>query len=290
MRLPGTDSARWGWYRHHMASTERAASHERLQDLAPAIAASRQIVPPPIPAIDSLFATIVEASFDLLDELGELSLALYLHAPHDDQPQFFIRRPDLAHRSPTDTFRLMHTVTMLSNGRKPVAAFRHGDLDGHYVRTTGPHSDGLYVFGGIQRAEVARRITSVAQAFAHVLHQFHLDDESMAIDDAPLISIEAVDSAMRVEATVIRDGLEFVGSSTAADPDEAVARAVIDAIAPGYDFDEIRTLQLDSRSAVLAVLRDERRMLRLGLAISSGDLIRTAALATRRAIVDQPAD
>jgi len=237
-----------------MASTERAASHERLQDLAPAIAASRQIVPPPIPAIDSLFATIVEASFDLLDELGELSLALYLHAPHDDQPQFFIRRPDLAHRSPTDTFRLMHTVTILSNGRKPVAAFRHGDLDGHYVRTTGAHSDGLYVFGGIQRAEVARRITSVAQAFAHVLHQFHLDDESMAIAD------------------------------------EAVARAVIDAIAPGYDFDEIRTLQLDSRSAVLAVLRDERRMLRLGLAISSGDLIRTAALATRRAIVDQPAD
>ena len=65
---------------------------------------------------------------------------------------------------------------------------------------------------------------------------------------------------------------------------------MIDAIAPGYDFDEIRTLQLDSRSAVLAVLRDERRMLRLGLAISSGDLIRTAALATRRAIVDQPAD
>lgn len=271
-----------------MASTERAASHERLQDLAPAIAASRQIVPPPIPAIDSLFATIVEASFDLLDELGDLSLALYLHAPHDDQPQFFIRRPELAHRSPTDTFRLMHTVTMLSNGRKPVAAFRHGDLDGHYVRTTGPHSDGLFVFGGIQRAEVARRITSVAQAFSHVLHQFHLDDGSASISDAPHIAIEAVDSAIRVEATVISDGVEFSGTSTATDPDEAVARAVIDALAPDYDFDEIRTLQLDNRSAVLAVLRDEHRMLRLGLAISSGDLIRTAALATRRAIVNQP--
>ena len=66
-----------------------------------------------------------------------------------------------------------------------------------------------------------------------------------------------------------------------------MARAVIDAIAPDYEFDEIRTLELDNRSAVLAVLRDERRMLRLGLAISSGDLIRTAALATRRAILNK---
>jgi hypothetical protein len=270
-----------------MASTERAASHERLQNLAPVIAASQQVVPPPIPAINSLFSTIVEAAFDLLDELGELSLAVYLHAPHDDQPQFFIRRPDLGLRSPTETFRLMHTVTMLSNGRKPVAAFRHGDLDGHYVRTTGAHSDGLFVFGGIQRTEVARRITSVARAFSHVLHQFHLDDDPDVVHEAPLISVEAVDTAMRVEATIVTDGVEFVGSSTAANPDEAVARAVIDAIAPDYEFDEIRTLELDNRSAVLAVLRDERRMLRLGLAISSGDLIRTAALATRRAILNK---
>lgn len=271
-----------------MASTERAASTDRLHDLAPAIAATREIVPPPIPAIDSLFATIVEAAFDLLDELGDLGLAIYLHAPHDDQPLFFARRPQLASLSPTDTFRLMHTITMLSNGRKPVAAFRHGDLDGHYVRTSGERSDGLFVFGGIQRPEVARRITSVAQAFSHVLHQFHLDEGDDPVTDAPIITIDAVDAAMRVEATVSIDGEEHVGSSSASDPDEAVARAVIDAIAPDYDFDEIRTLDLGRRSAVLAVLRDERRMLRLGLAISSGDLIRTAALATRRAIDGQP--
>ena len=80
---------------------------------------------------------------------------------------------------------------------------------------------------------------------------------------------------------------EVVGASSASEPDEAVARAVMQAIAPHYLFDEIRTIDLGNRSAVLAVLRDERRQIRLGLAISAGDPIRTTALATRRAITQR---
>ncbi len=237
--------------------------------------------------IDQLFESIVEASFDLIEELGDITLNLYLHAPHDDQPSLFVRRPYLRSLDPSHTFRLMHTVTMLSNGRKPTAAFRHGELDGHYVRTTGRRSDGLFVFGGIQRKDIAQRITSICQAFARVLHQFHLDDDPDEVHTtAPTVVIEARGADIHVAATVRDSGEddEWIGTAIAASPNEAVARAVIDAVGPGYEFDEVRTLDVGQRSAVLAVLRDSQGLLRLGLAISAGDLVRTTALAARRAI------
>ncbi len=235
--------------------------------------------------VDRLFETLVEASFDLIEELGSIDLAVYLHAPHDDQPLLFVRHPELAMLSPSQTFRLMHTVTMLSNGRKSTAAFRHGDLDGHYVRTIGPKSDGLYVFGGIQPADRARRITSITRAFARVLHQFHLDDDDPV--EVPTVNLETAANHVRAEATIRIGHDEVIGTSSAAAPGEAVARAVMQALAPHYLFDELRTIDLGRRTAVLAVLRDERRQLRLGLAISSGDIIRTTALATRRAITQR---
>ena len=235
--------------------------------------------------VDQLFETIVEASFDLIEELGDITCNLYLHAPHDDQPLLYIRRPFLRTLTPSQNFRLMHTVTMLSNGRKQTAAFRHGDLDGHYVRTSGPRSDGLFVFGGIQRKDIAQRITSICRAFAQVLHQFHLDDDPDEVHAvAPTVMIQARGGDIHVDVTVRDAGQAWTGTAVAASPNEAVARAVMDAVGPGYTFDEIRTLDVGRRSAVLAVLRDEHGHLRLGLAISAGDLVRTTALATRRAI------
>lgn len=268
-----------------MVRVDADESTESGSSFSPAVAPDRGVAHEPVAPVEQLFSTIVEAAFDLIEELGTIDLCLYLHAPHDDQPLLFIRNPKLPLLGPSQTFRLMHTVTMLSNGRKPTAAFRHGDLDGHYVRTTGTHSDGLFVYGGIQPQEVARRITSVAQAFSRVLHQFHLDDDPDVTDaSAPLVSLSTDGSGVHIEATV-REGDGFsVGKATAQAASEAVALAVMDAVAPLFEFDEIRTLDLGRRSAVLAVLRDEHRFLRLGLAISAGDLLRTTALATQRAI------
>ena len=55
----------------------------------PVIAGAREVVTDRVPPVQQLFATIVEASFDLIDELGHISLCLYLHAPHDDQPSLY---------------------------------------------------------------------------------------------------------------------------------------------------------------------------------------------------------
>lgn len=236
------------------------------------------------PQIDQLFATLVEAAFDLLEEMGDISLCVYLHVPHSDQPLLFSRSPELATLTPTDTFRLMHTITMLSNGRKPVAAFRHGQLSGHYVRTSGTSSDGLFVFGDIQDAETAKRLTGVSRAFARVLHQFHLDEDAPL--DSPLLSVDQHGNLTNVGVSVEHNGRTLQGTAVAYSPEEAVAKAVIIAVGPGHRFDNLRTIDVGTRSAVLVVAHDPSGSLRLGLAISGGDILQTTAVATMRALVD----
>ncbi len=267
-----------------MSSPERVSAPTRTGLLAGG--------PPPsltrrsTPQVDHLFLTLVEAAFDLIDELGTISLSAYLHVPHDDQPILFTRAPVLETLSPTENFRLMHTITMLSNGRKPVAAFRHGALSGHYVRTTGTHSDGLFVFGEIQAPDTAKRITAVSRAFARVLHQFHLDDGDTPLDP-PLLTVDQHETCSRVNVTVESCGEPLEGSASAFSPEDAVAKAVIAAVAPGHEFEEVRTIDVGVRSAVLVVTHDPAGALRLGLAISEGDVLQTTAVATLRALVDQ---
>ena len=237
------------------------------------------------PQIDHLFTTLVEAAFDLIEEIGWIEMATYLHVPHDDQPLLFTRRPQLELLSPTETFRLMHTLTMLSNGRKPVAAFRHGDLSGHYVRTSGVRSDGLFVYGPIQSPELSKRITSVSRAFARVLHQFHLDEDDTHFDPA-LLSIDNIEEVCRALVSLNVDGNEYSGSAEAARPEDAVAKSVIAALAPDHSFDEVRTITLGTRSGVLVVAHTAEGVLRLGLAISDGDILQTTAEAAKRALLD----
>ena len=73
------------------------------------------------------------------------------------------------------------------------------------------------------------------------------------------------------------------GTAAAVDAEQAVARAVIGACAPGFGFDGVRRIDVGTRSAVLVVARDAAQMLRLGLAISDGDILQTVALAAQRA-------
>lgn len=263
-----------------MSSPERAST-DPVTQRAPAPSLTQRSTP----QVDHLFSTLVEASFDLITELGNISLCLYLHVPHSDQPILFTRSPDLSILTPTETFRLMHTVTMLSNGRKPTAAFRHGELGGHYIRTTGAVSDGLFVFGGIQDADTTKRLTGVCRAFARVLHQFHLDDDGPL--DPPLLTLEQHAELSRVSVSVDHEGKTLQGTAVAFSPEEAVAKAVIIAMSPGHRFDNVRTIDVGTRSAVLVVAHDPNGSLRLGLAISDGDILQTTAVATKRALIDQ---
>lgn len=252
-----------------------------------------RIASPPVlsesstPQIDHLFATLVEAAFDLVVELGtNISLLTYLHVPHADQPILFVRKPKLHTISATENFRMMHTLTMLSNGRKPVAPFRHGNLSGHYNRTSGKHSDGLLVFGGLQTTDAASRITSISRAFARVLHQFHLDDGPEPDDThlRPEIAIDKIGPMTQASIALDFEGRNLLGSAVAGNPEDAVAKAVLELLGPGYRFDEVRRIDVGARSAALVVGRDANQVLRLGLAISEGDILQTTALAAQRAV------
>ena len=53
-----------------------------------------------------------------------------------------------------------------------------------------------------------------------------------------------------------------------------------------HQFNEVRTLVVGSKSAVLVVSHDAQNVLRLGLAISEGDILRTVAVATQRAVAE----
>ncbi len=236
------------------------------------------------PQIDHLFSTLVEAAFDLVEEVDPITLAVYLHVPHSDQPILFSRHPRLELMSPTEVFRLMHTTTMLSNGRKPVSAFRHGDINGHYVRTSGALSDGLFMFGPIQKPQSAKRMTAVSRAFARVFHQFHLDEDDGRFNP-PAIQIEA-NNAGGHNATITAQTTVGERSATlaGATPEDAVGRATLAAIAPTHRFDEVRTISVGTKSAVLAVTHDAQGVLRLGLAIAEGDILSTVAVATQRSV------
>lgn len=263
-----------------MSTPERAPEHANAAALfAPALTQRST------PQVDQLFATLVDAAFDLIDEIGTISLCAYLHVPHTDQPLLFLQKPTLESLTPTDNFRLMHTITMLSNGRKPVAAFRHGALSGHYVRTSGTVSDGLFVFGDIQEAETAKRLTGVCRAFARVLHQFHLDEGDSRLDP-PLLDLEQHDDLSKVNVTLNHGSRTLHGTAVAFSPEEAVAKSVIIALGEGHRFDDVQTIDVGTRSAVLVVAHDPNGALRLGLAISDGDILQTTAVATKRALID----
>lgn len=256
----------------------------------PSVSSVTRAAPPALttrstPQIDHLFSSMVGAAFDLMEELGAVHLATYLHVPHDDQPLLFTRHPQLELLTATENFRLMHTITMLSNGRKPVAAFRHGELSGHYVRTTGPDSDGLFVYGPIQAPETAKRITAVSRAFARVLHQFHLDDGGASFEP-PLLALDQLEGVSQATITIDLEGKSYHATASAHRPEDAVAKAVIGAIAPDHTFSEVRTIDVGTRSAVLAVAHDPNGVLRLGLAISDGDVLQTTAEAAKRSLVD----
>ena len=266
-----------------MRSTSGAQSRA-LEQHVPPVLSQRST-----PAVDNLFATLVEASFDLLEEVGSTDLAIYLHVPHSDQPILFARNPRLETLPATETFRLMHTTTMLTNGRKPVSAFRHGDLNGHYVRTTGEMSDGLFLFGPIQQPQSARRMVAICRAFARVLHQFHLDEVEGSFNP-PMLSIEAVDDGgQEATVTVQTPQGDRQATMTGTTPEEAVARAVLEAVATGHELNEVRTLVVGTKSAVLVVSHDSDGVLRLGLAISEGDILQTVAVAAERTVTEGPA-
>lgn len=233
--------------------------------------------------LTKLFSSLVESCFDLLDKTAPLSLSIYLHAPHDSYPTLFVRRPELTALTPSQNFRLMHTLTMLSNSRKPAAAFRHGDAAGHYVRTHGPNSDGLHVVGPLMGTEDFARVTSTCDSFGQVLHQFHANEPPPA-PFRPQVSITEQSDDHRADVSLGLGDLALRGSAVASSTKEATAKATIAAMRSSSSLVSLEIVEAGFETAAVVALRREDRKIRFGFSAAKGDPLRTISVATMKAL------
>ena len=232
---------------------------------------------------ERLFTSLVEAGFDLLDELVDPALSAYLHAPQGGQPELYLRRPTLAGLTPSTAFRMFHQFASLTNRQSDEGAFEHEDLDGFFFRSAGSASDGMHYVAAaglsndVDRLEMARRTSG---AFAEVCHQVH--DAATEPQAAPRLVIEVANGNTTVTAHL--DGTDRTGTGSSHSRTEAAALAVLATQDEAYQLSEIRDVDLDDRLAVVTVLTHPDRGVRLGLAMSDSDVMEAAAIATRRAV------
>jgi hypothetical protein len=232
---------------------------------------------------ERLFNSLVEAGFDLLDELISPELSAYLHAPHGGVPELFLRNPTLAGLTPSTAFRMFHQMALLTNGEDDEGTFVQDDLEGYYFRSAGSASDGMHyvaalgLHGDEDRIALARR---TALAFADVCHQVH--DTGAASAKAPRLVIEVDNGETTVTAHL--DDLGRTGKATSANRTEAVALAVLATHDGGYELSEIRDVDLEDRTAVVTVITHPDHGVRLGLAMTETDVMEAAAIAASRAV------
>ncbi len=235
---------------------------------------------------ERLLRSLANAGFDLLEEGSSLALCAYLHVPRGDDPHLFLRSPEFSTLTPSRAFRLCHAISVLTNHEEAAGCFTWEGLDGWYIRTSGPDSDGMHVVGrsnGRMDYGTHQITREICLAFGDLAHQVQHGGADTTV--APALSVEIENGTTTVEASVeLPDGTLSSGFGTATDRREAVARAVIAATGCNHRFIDVRNLALEDKRGSLVVLLDRSGALRLGITMVTEDVITAAAIATTRAI------
>ncbi len=231
--------------------------------------------------------SLVDASFELVEASHDVSLAAYLHAAEGHEPLLFLHRPAFATLTPTTAFRLFHQIAQLSNATPSMGAFALEDWNGIYLRSHGERSDGIHLFAttraGYDQAAV-NSMVRINQASASVIHQVESAHLTADLPQVRLIA-EVEDAKTTVEATVTGfDGTLRSGRGSAVEAEEAVIRAVLDAMASPLEFDSFTDTPVNDGRAVLTTLAETDGTPRFGLAIGGSDNLSTAASSALRAI------
>lgn len=266
-----------------MGSTSQAGLGRGLAALIPS---AQQLERRHLSPTERLLDQLVSAGFDLLAEQADLALCAYLHAPHAGDPHLFLRAPAFESLTPTSAFRLFHQIAMLTNLDDDEGEYPWEGRTAHFLRTHGRRSDGLHVVAPMAGAfePAARRVVrEVCRAFGAVAHQVHAGDD----DDLPTphLVLTTGTEGVAVEATVHDVDTTRIGRGRAERRPDAVARAVLDAMAPTLQLVDVRVLASDPVQAVLVVLTDDEDRLRLGVATVETEDTDATALATLRAVL-----
>lgn len=226
---------------------------------------------------------LVDAGLDQLAETAKLDLLAYIHLPHGGEPVLFLRTPPLTNLSPTRAYRLFARFDDAVRSGAPEGNFAQDGYTGGFLRTGGAASHGVHVLARLdtvinEAALPALRAT--VETYGAICHQYVAGTPADLV--SPRLVVELNEAGTTVE--VAADGGRRAGRAMAADPQEAVVRAVLDAAASDLTYRDAREVLLGPARAVLVVLRGADGSPRPGFVVSEDDLLQATATAAIRAI------
>ena len=235
---------------------------------------------------DQLFYNLVQGGLDQIEAHTKVELLAYVHHPHHDESNLFLRRPGLDVLSAAKAYRLFNRFDRAVRSDANEGTFTFDDMVVVFIRTPGRHSDGYHFVGrtgGIIDPRTLGVLRASTHSFATICNQF----VSGAPAGLPMPRLVVELDGANTAVVVTLDGGEgdsTSGRATANDAAEAVVRAVLEASNSQLEFREARETPINGTRAVLVILSDERGIPRPGFVISDEDLLHATATATLRAI------
>lgn len=245
--------------------------------------------------------TLAYAALDTLRYAIPLDLCAYLHVVDGDGPQLYLRAPDLSSMTAPQAFDVF---TALRDTLGPAVArpgedederevegegerVRIGRYDAVAVRSSGARSRSVFVVGReespLDDTEIAL-IDDMCAAMSLATHT--VEDTGRA--PTPVLSAIGVridDGMARAELTfTLATGLTASGAAEAPATTDAVALAVLEALAPGRKLGEVTEGMVSGERVMIALVRDDEGRATIGTATVANDPLRAAALATANAV------
>lgn len=243
--------------------------------------------------------TLAYAALDTLRFAIPLDLCAYLHVVDGDGPQLYLRAPDLSSMTAPQAFDVF---TALRDTLGPAVAdgdrdggdgggdgerVRIGRYDAVAVRSSGARSRSVFVVGRedspLDDTEIAL-IDDMCAAMSLATHT--VEDTGQA--PTPVLSAIGVrldDGMARADLTfTLATGLTASGAAEAPATTDAVALAVLEALAPGRKLGEVTEGMVSGERVMIALVRDDEGRVAIGTAMVANDPLRAAALATANAV------
>ncbi len=227
--------------------------------------------------------SLVDAGLDQLAAATPLDLLAYLHLPRFDEPVLFLRRPGLSTLSPTRAYRLFARFVQASRAGTHEGTFTQDSTVTVFLRTSGPTADGIHFLGrshAVIDPAALPALRTTTRTFATICNQFVAGvPHDLA---TPRLVVELSDHA----TTVVVAGSDATHAArvVADDPQEAVARAVLEASGAELAFRSAREVVLGDERAVLVLLAGPDGTPHPGFVLGDDDLLQSTAAATMRAI------
>ena len=229
--------------------------------------------------------TLAYAALDALRVAVPLELCAYLHEAEGAGPQLYLRSPDL---STLDAGKAFDLFTALRDALDRATADQAAatTVAGYHalaVTTAGPASRGMFVVGRRQAPLDAAESATAEEMSRAMGGACHLVEAAggarPASPDALSVGVQVADGVVRATVTLATPSGRVEGRGEAHATGEAVARAVLDAMAPGVKLSEVTEGSIGGERVVLVLLRDGHDRGAVGAALVAADPLQATARA-----------